>query len=170
MIVAGVDGSDGGRRALAWAVREATARGGTVWAVTAWRWDLPGGGLDPSHRSVGDLGVNGRAGNPEVPDIAGGGGDHGGGDAGRVAAELLASEVAALPVDAPVVSRVREGRAADVLGAVARDADLLVLGSHGHSRVWHTVLGSVAEECIRKATCPVVVIPVPREPDQPAGQ
>ena len=43
----------------------------------------------------------------------------------------------------------------------ARSADLLVLGSHGHSRLQHTVLGSVSEECIRKATCPVVVIPVP---------
>jgi hypothetical protein len=37
---------------------------------------------------------------------------------------------------------------------------LLVLGSHGHSRVRH-VLGSVSEECIRKAACPVVVLPVP---------
>jgi nucleotide-binding universal stress UspA family protein len=36
-----------------------------------------------------------------------------------------------------------------------------VLGSHGHSRVRHTVLGSVSEDCIRKAACPVVVIPVP---------
>jgi nucleotide-binding universal stress UspA family protein len=55
-----------------------------------------------------------------------------------------------------------EGRAADVLTTAARDADLLVLGSHGHSQVRHTVLGSVSEECVRKATCPVVVLPVPQ--------
>jgi nucleotide-binding universal stress UspA family protein len=53
-----------------------------------------------------------------------------------------------------------EGRPADVLAAAGHNADLLVLGSHGHSRVPHTVLGSVSEECIRKAACPVV-IPVP---------
>ena len=44
----------------------------------------------------------------------------------------------------------------------------LVLGSHGHRRVRHTVLGSVSEDCIRKATCPVVVIPVPADRRQPA--
>lgn len=61
-----------------------------------------------------------------------------------------------------VAAEVVEGPAAAVLTAAARDADLLVLGSHGHGRVWHTVLGSVSEECVRQATCPVVVIPVER--------
>ena len=37
LIVVGVDGSDGGRRALDWATREAATRGGTVQAVIAWR-------------------------------------------------------------------------------------------------------------------------------------
>jgi nucleotide-binding universal stress UspA family protein len=46
-----------------------------------------------------------------------------------------------------------------VLCQAARDADLLVLGSHGHDRVYHTVLGSTAEECVESAGCPVVVIP-----------
>ena len=61
----------------------------------------------------------------------------------------------------PVAGEVVEGPAADVLTAAARTADLLVLGSHGHSRLRHTVLGSVSEECVRKANCPVVVVPVP---------
>lgn len=51
-----------------------------------------------------------------------------------------------------------------------RAADLLVLGSHGHSRVRHTVLGSVSEDCIRKASCPVVVIPVPVERSERASE
>jgi nucleotide-binding universal stress UspA family protein len=59
----------------------------------------------------------------------------------------------------PVVAEVVEGRAAHVLCQAARDADLLVLGSHGHDRVYHTVLGSTAEECVESAECPVVVIP-----------
>lgn len=52
-------------------------------------------------------------------------------------------------------------RTADVLTGAARAADLLVLGSHGNSRIRHTVLGSVSEECVRRANCPVVVVPVP---------
>jgi nucleotide-binding universal stress UspA family protein len=53
------------------------------------------------------------------------------------------------------------GTATEVLLDSARDADLLVLGSHGHGRVFHAVLGSVAEACVRGGVCPVVVVPVP---------
>ncbi|MCA2219301.1 universal stress protein [Jidongwangia harbinensis] len=85
------------------------------------------------------------------------------------ATKLLTREIQALAERRgsafPVAAEVIEGRPADVLAAAGAAADLLVLGSHGHSRVRHTVLGSVSEDCIRKATCPVVVIPVPI--DQP---
>ncbi|HLU32545.1 MAG TPA: universal stress protein [Natronosporangium sp.] len=137
LIVVGVDGSDGGRRALQWAAQEAASRGGTVQAVTAWRWDVPGGGLE-------------------------GAGEE---DPRQRASDILEREVASVG-KVPVACEVREGRPADVLVAAARDADLLVLGSRGHSRVWQAVLGSVTEECVRRATCPVVVIPV----SQPAAR
>ena len=53
LIVVGVDGSDGGRRALEWAVREAAGRGSAIQAVMAWSrdgldyapWGLGCGGL-----------------------------------------------------------------------------------------------------------------------------
>jgi nucleotide-binding universal stress UspA family protein len=61
----------------------------------------------------------------------------------------------------PVAGQVVEGSPAAALTTAGRAADLLVLGSHGHSHLRHAVLGSVSEECIRRATCPVVVIPVP---------
>jgi len=133
LIVVGVDGSEGSRRALDWAAREAAERGGALRAVVAWRWD---GGT-----TVSPIEERQRA------------------------SELLDQEITALTTRvgsaSPVVGEVVEGRAADVLTTAARGADLLVLGSHGHGRLQHTVLGSVSEECIRKATCPVVVIPVP---------
>jgi nucleotide-binding universal stress UspA family protein len=133
-IVVGVDGSDGGRRALHWAIREASTRGGAVQAVTAWQCD----DLDPAHA---DDPVELR--------------EH--------ADQVLADEIAALPSSGLVIAaEVVEGPAAEVLCAAARDADLLVLGGHGHSRVWHTVLGSVSEECVRDSSCPVVVVPSPR--------
>lgn len=138
LIVVGVDGSEGGRRALDWAVTEAATRGSAVRAVIAWSWN----GLDYDPIAALD----------------------------RVEENALANQVVNAEIDAlvqrrgsalPVTGEAVEGSPADVLTEAARTADLLVLGSHGHSRVRHTVLGSVSEACIRKATCPVVVLPAP---------
>jgi len=38
-------------------------------------------------------------------------------------------------------------------------ADLIVLGAHGHRGSCHVLMGSVAENTVRNATCPVLVIP-----------
>lgn len=38
-------------------------------------------------------------------------------------------------------------------------ADLIVIGSHGHSSLYKTLVGSVSEGIIRQASCPVVVVP-----------
>lgn len=37
-------------------------------------------------------------------------------------------------------------------------ADLIVIGSHGRTGLRHILLGSVAEQVVRYATCPVVVV------------
>ncbi|WP_430790906.1 universal stress protein [Actinoplanes sp. G11-F43] len=142
VIVVGVDGSDEGRHALEWAAGQATARGGTVRAVIAWSWD----GMD-----YGPLPA-----------------DTGEEEEQRVS-RVVREQVRAVRTDRgpapPISAEVVEGSPAEALTAAARDADMLVLGSHGHSRVRHTVLGSVSESCIRLATCPVVVIPARvREP------
>lgn len=42
--------------------------------------------------------------------------------------------------------------------AVEHDSDLIVLGTHGHRGVRRLILGSVAEEVVRKAPCPVVTV------------
>src|SRR5438046_4379378 len=117
-IVVGVDGSEGGQRALSWAVAEAERRGGTVQAITAWALTPPQFGADvradreEAARQALDMAVvAARRGHPDV---------------------AVAAEVAA-------------GPAAEVLTGTAADADLLVLGSHGHGRLFHAVLGSVAE-------------------------
>lgn len=46
-------------------------------------------------------------------------------------------------------------------------ADLIVMGTHGASGFERFVLGSVTEKVLRKAPCPVLV--VPREADAPSG-
>ena len=40
------------------------------------------------------------------------------------------------------------------------DADLLVLGSHGHGVRGSLLLGAVAEGCVRKAKFPALIVPV----------
>jgi nucleotide-binding universal stress UspA family protein len=140
-IVVGYDGSDGGARALNWAIAEAGRHGGTVQAVTAWEWTQP------------ELGTVIRA-------------EH-----EKLARQVLdeAAAIARRPHPHVTVStEAAPGPAAGILTRAATGADLLVLGSHGHSRLFHAVLGSVAEACIRQSACPVVVIPVPHDVPEPA--
>jgi nucleotide-binding universal stress UspA family protein len=145
-IVVGVDGSDGSRRALRWAVDEAASRGGAIQAVTAWQWD--GIEMPP----------------PVAPNPTA---------ARQHATEMLHREIDAIPVHRRsglvIALEAIEGRPGDVLTTAAAQANLLVLGSHGHNRAWHAVLGSVSEECVRKATCPVVVVPVPQHTHPPSA-
>ena len=53
-----------------------------------------------------------------------------------------------------------------VLARAAADADMLVVGSHGYGNVSGVAAGSVADDCLAEAACPVVVIPARRE-DEP---
>ncbi|MGC9527194.1 MAG: universal stress protein [Limnospira sp.] len=41
-------------------------------------------------------------------------------------------------------------------------ADLVIVGSHGHGRLFQAIVGSVSEGILRKADCPVLVVPVPQ--------
>jgi nucleotide-binding universal stress UspA family protein len=63
----------------------------------------------------------------------------------------------------PEVERLCErGVPSEALCAAAADAELLVLGSHGHGAVHDKLVGSTSERAIHHAPCPVVVIPDPR--------
>lgn len=43
------------------------------------------------------------------------------------------------------------------------NADLIVLGSHGHSTVYELLVGSVTEAMLRKSPCPVLVVPARKQ-------
>jgi nucleotide-binding universal stress UspA family protein len=144
-IVVGVDGSHAGNRALEWACREAERRGGAVQAVIAWTWDgIDGAVIAKTHPSEE-----------------------------RARAERMLTDsvnaVRTLYPNVTIASEAIEGAPVRVLTHAAEQAELLVLGSHGHSRVFHAVLGSVADECIRAATCPVLIVPVPHAERAPAS-
>jgi nucleotide-binding universal stress UspA family protein len=40
-------------------------------------------------------------------------------------------------------------------------ADLIVIGSHGHGRFFHTMFGSVRESLLADPPCPILVVPKP---------
>jgi len=69
--------------------------------------------------------------------------------------------------------RLLEGDPAVVIVETAQetDADLIVMGTHGRAGLTRLVMGSVAEEVLRHAPCPVLTIrePVTEKVSQPAA-
>jgi nucleotide-binding universal stress UspA family protein len=64
---------------------------------------------------------------------------------------------------AQVETLLKEGDVAGVITRTAEEApcDLIVLGSHGRSRRYQLMLGSVTAEVARRAPCPVVMVRIP---------
>jgi nucleotide-binding universal stress UspA family protein len=61
----------------------------------------------------------------------------------------------------PVEIDLREGTVVRTIldAATTLPADLVVMGTHGRGGVEHLMLGSVTEKVLRKAPCPVLVVP-----------
>lgn len=135
-IVVGVDGSEPGRVALRWALREAGIRNAEVHAVHVW-----------SYPSAGGL-----AGLPISPSI----------DLHETAEGRLREEVdtavAASGSTVAVHQHVVEGGTAHRLMEVAEDADLLVVGARGLGGFAALVLGSVSQQAAHHAKVPVAII------------
>ena len=59
----------------------------------------------------------------------------------------------------------RTGAVVPELVQAAASASTLILGSSGHGAAGEALLGSVSQHLARHATCPVVVVREPRDPD-----
>jgi len=59
--------------------------------------------------------------------------------------------------DVEIETRLVQRKPALALTEAARDADLLVVGSHGYGALPGMNLGSVATYCVHHAPCPVLV-------------
>ncbi|KAA9160216.1 universal stress protein [Amycolatopsis acidicola] len=140
-IVVGVDGSPQSEAALRWALGEAVPERDEVRAVLVRARDdlLPGTSyaIQPhGRRPVGPA--------PEYADLL-----H-----STVRGALRTME------NPPEASEtLTDGDPATELVKEAKDADLLVVGSHGSRPIAEILVGSVATRCVRHAHCPVVVIP-----------
>ena len=134
-IVVGVDESAGAATALRWAVRESDARDWPLTAVLAWDFvnqHYPTGQkrFDPAYREADAL----AALNASV--------------AGAVGTRRAAT------IEHTVVCEL----AASALLDASDGADLLVVGARGLGGFRALLLGSVSQQCLHHATCPVAIV------------
>ena len=54
-----------------------------------------------------------------------------------------------------------EGDPSETLISKSEKAELLVMGSRGHSKLVDLILGSVSQKCLAQAKCPVVIVHAP---------
>jgi nucleotide-binding universal stress UspA family protein len=134
-VVVGVDESSGAAAALSWAVREAEMRNWSLTALLAW------GFLDQHHA------VSGQPFNPSYSES----------DAVAALDAIVAAAIGAAAA-ATVERRVVNDLAARALLAASVEADLLVVGARGLGGFSGLLLGSVSQQSLHHATCPVAVL------------
>jgi nucleotide-binding universal stress UspA family protein len=73
--------------------------------------------------------------------------------------KLLREATDSIPADIGVTTRLERGNPAEtILRIAAEDHDLVVMGSHGHSRVHRALLGSVSERVLKASRVPVLLM------------
>jgi nucleotide-binding universal stress UspA family protein len=138
-IVVGVEGSEGSRAALRWAIDEARVRSSVVVVVTAY---LPT--YVPATPDFGYVPL-------EPTDLV-------------EQVQAMQDEVVAEALADPAAHGVQleqhliKGRAADALITASEDAALLVVGNRGRGGFRGLLLGSVSQHTAHHAHCPVVIV------------
>jgi nucleotide-binding universal stress UspA family protein len=138
LVMVGVDGSAESVAALRWAARYATATGARVRALLAWRY--------PAAVGEAPVGVAPEAIRAQTE---------------AQMHETLDEAIAKAYADqetAGVEKSTAYGHPAQALIEASKEADLLVVGSHGHGAFTGMTLGSVSIHCVTVAFCPVVVV------------
>ena len=139
-IVVGIDGSSTSRAALRWAVEEARARAAKVEAVHVWHSHYHYAAVSPLSSAMSVV-------TPEA--------------LRRMAQRVLDDVVDSVDANGVAVERllVEGAGAARELLDCAKDADLLVVGTHGRGGFAGMLLGSVSQHVTHHAPCPVVLVP-----------
>ena len=74
--------------------------------------------------------------------------------------QTLADDLTKLDCDAEALLVEGHGTVEKILDeAERREADLIVVGSHGHGRLFEMLIGSTSEGLLRKARVPVLIVP-----------
>lgn len=135
-IVVGADGSEQSVQAVRWAIEEARAHGGEVDVIVAWEPPATSIFLTPTFQES------------DYKEQA------------RLAMEHVLTEVDAPNCEVSLHPHLIMGPGGDVLTRLSRNADLLVVGSHGlgHGQLPGIHLGSVSSYCVHHAECPTLVV------------
>jgi nucleotide-binding universal stress UspA family protein len=141
-IVVGVDGSPASMSALRWAVDRAKP-GATIRAVHV--WGLPAMSALPGPLGTTSLPLDALEENA------------------RVLLDAAIGAVVPDPAAASIEPVLREGPGAGTLLEEADGADLLVVGARGVGGFRGLLVGSVADQVVKHAKCPVVIVPAPEE-------
>lgn len=140
-LVVGVDGSPASRHTLRFALEEARRWGARLRIVHAfWEYD-PVPGSDE---------VEADRGRPEREEWLAG----------------FVRDVVGEVTDVGITETIVEDDPGPALLAAAANAELLIVGSHGHGGFTDLLLGSVSRHCAHHAPCPIVIVrPTGRLPD-----
>ncbi len=138
-IVVGVDGSEAALSAARWALHQAHRCGATLTLVHVWHSAIALIGCSPEQAAHIAGFVDGAQ---HILDSV----------IKRLSTEPEAAYVDLDPVLIP-------GDPGPVLVDESTDADMLVVGSHGHSALGSVVLGSVSAYCVHHATCSTLIVP-----------
>ena len=144
-IVVATDGSSGADAALEWAITEAQQTGRRIMVVH----------VSPLSESV-VIAPFTLVGFP---------------DAASYAAEVLRRAAARCrQAGVAAFTKLVEGSPVDSLVDVSHGAAMLVVGATGHGQAATLLLGSVSQDCARRAKCPVVIVKPPASADPASPQ
>jgi nucleotide-binding universal stress UspA family protein len=136
-IVVGVDGAEHSKAALAWALAEARLRDAELRVVQAWHVPVASYGeyvtTDPGSEAIES--------------------------ASTTSLDAFLADVVGGEPDVQVTPVVVEGPPAERLLEAATGAELLVVGTRGRGGVKGLLLGSVGQQVVHHAHCPVVIVP-----------
>jgi len=138
-IIVGIDGSSHSRRALRWAIKEATTSRTPLIVLTV------------QHAMAGYWGPVVYPQDPNLTE-----------QARKVAQEetdIALAELGAGSRPPSVTVQARFGLPAEEILKAAADADMIVVGSRGAGGFKKLLMGSVSTQVTHHARCPVVVIP-----------
>lgn len=137
-VVTGVDGSASSKRALVAAAEEARRRGSVLHVVRAWSLRTAPRPADCPPNVV-----------PSVDQFE---------ETVRADTERIVAAKLGEHADLPVEYHIVHSPPPQALLSASKGADLLVVGHRGRGGFAGLMLGSVAEQCVRHAACPVLVV------------
>jgi nucleotide-binding universal stress UspA family protein len=134
-IVVGVDGSEGSVEALRWAVAEAKLHGAKLRAVAAWEFPYmygEGAVLLPLDQIEAETQAR----------------------LDQTINDTVTDPAVRDQIDRAIIS----GHPSSILEVESKKCDLVVVGARGHGGFVGLLLGSVSDQIVKHAHCPVVVV------------